>query len=64
MTLDDIYSILSRTEKTLIEPENSLSIDNPDALIWNGDILIGFYIATRDEIRNPSSLLRRLQISK
>ena len=64
MTLDDIYSILSRTEKTLIEPENSLSIDNPDALIWNGDILIGFYIATRDEIRNPSSLLRRLQISR
>ena len=64
MTLDVINSILSRTENTLIEPDNSLSIDNPDALIWNGDILIGFYIATRDEIRNPSSLLRRLQISR
>lgn len=65
MDKTNIYKNLhNRYPQSVIAPENPFTIDNPDALIFNGRVLIGLFIPKVKEVNNPDLLLRRLYISR
>lgn len=50
--------------QSIVEPVNPFTVDNPDALVFNGRTLTGLYIPLKKELANPDLLLRRLFISR
>lgn len=56
--LVDIY------KQSILEPQNPFTVDNPDALVFNGRTLTGLYIPLKKELANPDLLLRRLFMSR
>lgn len=57
-------NISDRYKQCVIGPANPFTVDNPDALIFNGKSLIGLYIPLAKEVSNPDLLLRRLFLSR
>lgn len=61
MDRKDIFtSITGRYNQSIISPVNPFTVDNPDALVYNGHSLIGLFIPWIKELKNPDLLLRRL----
>ena len=59
-----LKNIADRYKQCVIEPANPFTVDNPDALIFNGHALVGLYIPLAKEVKNPDLLLRRLFFSR
>ena len=57
-------NILEAFNQSVIEPNNPFTVDNPDALVYNGRTLTGLYIPLKKELSNPDFLLRRLFLSR
>lgn len=56
--------IQDKYPQSVIAPENPFTIDTPDALVYNGHVLIGLFIPKVKEVNNTDLLLRRLYISR
>lgn len=59
-----LTNILDRYNQSIISPVNPFTVDNPDALVFNGHSLTGLFIPWVKEQNNPDLLLRRLYISR
>jgi len=59
-----LQKLFDNSERCLIEPENPFSMDNPDAIVANGNKLFAIYIPTYRENENADHLLRRLYLSQ
>lgn len=59
-----LQKLFDNSERCLIEPENPFSMDNPDAIVANGNNLFAIYIPTYRENENADHLLRRLYLSQ
>ena len=57
-------NIEDRYNQSIIAPENPFTVDNPDALVYNGHSLLGLYLPLAKELKNPDMLLRRLYLSR
>ena len=57
-------NIEDRYNQSIISPVNPFTIDNPDALVYNGHSLLGLFIPLVKELKNPDRLLRRLYLSR
>jgi len=57
-------NIEDRYNQSIIAPENPFTVDNPDALVYNGHTLMGLFIPLAKELKNPDMLLRRLYLSR
>lgn len=57
-------NIEDRYNQSIISPVNPFTIDNPDALVYNGHSLLGLFIPLVKELKNPDILLRRLYLSR
>ena len=57
-------TIAENYQQSVIEPINPFTVDNPDALVYNGRSLTGLYIPLKKELDNPDLLLRRLSLSR
>lgn len=57
-------TITENYQQSVIEPINPFTVDNPDALVYNGRSLTGLYIPLKKELDNPDLLLRRLFLSR
>lgn len=65
MDKKSVYRNLFDTfRQSVFDPVNPFTIDNPDALVFNGRTLMGLYIPLKKEQSNPDLLLRRLFLSK
>lgn len=51
-------------ERCLIAPENPITLDNPDVIVANGNLLYAIFIPTYRENENKDHLLRRLYLSQ
>ena len=56
--------IEERYNQSIITPVNPFTVDNPDALVYNGHTLMGLFIPLAKELKNPDMLLRRLYLSR
>lgn len=50
--------------QSILKPVNPFTVDNPDALVFNGRTLTGLYVPLKKELANPDLLLRRLFMSR
>ena len=50
--------------QSIMEPVNPFTVDNPDALVYNGRTLTGLYMPLKKELAKPDLLLRRLFMSR
>ena len=57
-------NIEDRYSQSIISPVNPFTVDNPDALVFNGHSLTGVFIPLAKEMKNPDLLLRRLYLSR
>lgn len=57
-------NILGTFNQSILEPLNPFTVDNPDALVYNGRTLTGLYIPLKKELAKPDLLLRRLFMSR
>lgn len=61
---DILTNIEDRYNQSIIAPVNPFTVDNPDALVYNGSSLTGLFIPLAKELNNPDLLLRRLCFSR
>lgn len=59
-----IHHLYDSCERCIMSPENPLTLDNPDAIIANGNKLYAIYIPTYRENEDTDHLLRRLYLSQ
>lgn len=56
--------IASKCERAIIGPENPYTMDNPDMIAANGNIMFAIYIPSYKEWENGDHLLRRVYMSQ
>ncbi len=56
--------IASGCERAIIGPENPYTMDNPDMIVANGNIMFAIFIPTYREWENGDHLLRRVYMSQ
>ncbi|MBQ5979507.1 MAG: hypothetical protein IJL58_05760 [Bacteroidales bacterium] len=59
-----LIDLIDNYKQSILGPVNPFTVDNADALIYNGRSLIGLYIPLKKELSNPDLLLRRLFLSR
>lgn len=59
-----LQQIYNGCERCIIAPENPFTLDNPDLLAANGNILFAVYLLSYREQENLDHLLRRLYLSQ
>lgn len=65
MDKKQIYlSLINTFNQSILEPLNPFTVDNSDALVFNGRTLTGLFIPLKKERANPDMLLRRLFLSR
>lgn len=61
---DFLRRIEERYNQSIVSPVNPFTVDNPDALVYNGHSLSGLFMPLIKELKNPDLLLRRLYLSR
>ncbi len=59
-----LHQLATRFNKVVINPVNTVCIDNPDTLLVCDHGLVGVFIPTIEEYKNSDHLLRRLWLSR
>lgn len=63
-SLDVIKELMNLPYKHVYKPVNTLSIDNPDLLMYTEGGLFAFFVPMQKELDNPDFLLRRVISSR